>query len=346
MSEKISFKPKQVAKKVLSELHPRTQEIMILRYGLGGDAKTKTLESVGKKYGITRERVRQIEKSAITLIRSSDNLKKERVVLDELKKLIFSLGGILPEEELLESISNDKVTQNTIRFFLTLGEDFVKYKEDKNFKTRWSVDPKLSKEVHKLLKQIFESLSDQELLTEGELISRFLGEAENLSDHYKDKEMAKRWLLVSKKLGTSPLGDWGKINASGVKIRGVRDYAYLVMRKNGSPLHYKEVAENITKTFGKKCHVATCHNELIKDPRFVLVGRGMYALKEWGYKPGTVKDTIKDLLRRNGPMKKDAIVEGVLREKYLKKNTILVNLQNSDCFKKDSNNYYHLVENK
>ncbi len=344
MSKKISFKPKQVAKNVLSELHPRTQEIMKLRYGLGGDSKIKTLESVGKKYGITRERVRQIESAAISIIRKSENLKKEKGVLKELKSLIASLGAILPEKELLESISKDKVTQNTIRFFLTLGEDFVKHKEDKEFETRWSVDPKVSKEVHRLLKDIFKSLSDQELVTEGELISRFLGEAENLSEDYRNKEMVKRWLKVSKKLGTSPLGDWGKASASGVKIRGIKDYAYLIMRKNGSPLHYKEVAENITKVFGKKCHVATCHNELIKDSRFVLVGRGMYALKEWGYKPGTVKQVIKDLLEKNGPMKKEEIVTEVLKEKYLKKNTILVNLQNSKNFKRGPGNYYYLVD--
>ena len=51
-------------------------------------------------------------------------------------------------------------------------------------------------------------------------------------------------------------------------------------------MHFKEVAEAISKTFGKKTHYATCHNELIKDSRFVLVGRGMYALAEWGYQAG------------------------------------------------------------
>ena len=56
------------------------------------------------------------------------------------------------------------------------------------------------------------------------------------------------------------------------------------MRKHGSPMHFREATEAIAKTFGKKVNDATCHNELIKDSRFVLVGRGLYALTEWGYK--------------------------------------------------------------
>ncbi len=81
------------------------------------------------------------------------------------------------------------------------------------------------------------------------------------------------------------------------------------MRKVGNPMHFREVAEAITKTFGKKTHVATCHNELIKDKRFVLVGRGMYALKEWGYASGVVRDVVRNILRQAGPLTKEQIIE-------------------------------------
>ena len=113
-----------------------------------------------------------------------------------------------------------------------------------------------------------------------------------------------------------------------------------MMRKHGSPMHFREVAEAITNTFEKKCHTATCHNELIKDNRFVLVGRGMYALSEWGYKPGVVRDVIKEILKREGPRTKEEVVDKVLKERYLKKNTILVNLQNPKYFKKNKDKKY------
>lgn len=343
MANTISFKPKQVTKKILSDLHPRAYEIIVNRYGLTDDAKPKTLEAIGKKYGITRERVRQIEKSAIALIRKSESLKKEKGVFDELKNIILSLGAILPENDLLDNFSKDKLTQNCIHLFLTLGEDFTRYKEDEDFRAHWSVDSKMADKVHSSLRNIFGTLSDEELVTEGELISRFLGEAEDLSDQYRNDEIAKRWLKLSKKINRNPLGEWGKAGSSGVKTRGVKDYAYLVMRKNGSPMHFREVANTITETFGKKCHVATCHNELIKDPRFVLVGRGIYALTDWGYKAGVIREVIRDLIKKDGPLSRDEIIKRVMKERYLKRNTILVNLQNNKYFKKNKDGLYVLV---
>jgi DNA-directed RNA polymerase delta subunit len=123
----------------------------------------------------------------------------------------------------------------------------------------------------------------------------------------------------------------------------MRDYAFLVIRKHGSPIHFREVAKQITQVFKKKAHVATTHNELIKDPRFVLVGRGLYALKEWGYMSGVVRDVIKKIIEKNGPLTKEEIIAKVLKERYVKDNTIMVNLQNQKHFKKDKDGKYSIV---
>ncbi len=123
----------------------------------------------------------------------------------------------------------------------------------------------------------------------------------------------------------------------------MRDYAYLVIRRHGSPIHFREVAEQISKLFGKKAHIATTHNELIKDPRFVLVGRGLYALSDWGYMSGVVRDVINNIINKNGPLTKDEIIEKVLKERYVKENTILVNLQNPKFFKKDVKGRYDIA---
>ena len=131
--------------------------------------------------------------------------------------------------------------------------------------------------------------------------------------------------------------------SSNINVKGIRDYAYLVIRRHGSPIHFKEVAELIKKLFNKKAHVATCHNELIKDSRFVLVGRGLYALKEWGYMSGVVKDVIKKILEKNGPLTKEQIIEKVLKERYVKENTIMVNLQNQKFFKKNKDHTYEYI---
>jgi len=156
--------------------------------------------------------------------------------------------------------------------------------------------------------------------------------------------MAKRWLSMSKTISKNPLGEWGKATSPNIRTRGIKDFAYLVMRRHGSPMHFKEVADSISKIFGKKTHYATCHNELIKDPRFVLVGRGIYALSEWGYKAGIAREVIEDILKRAGePMGKEEIIKRVMKERYFKKNTILVNLANSKYFKKNAKGLYALA---
>lgn len=340
MSNTISFKPKQVTKRILMHLPDRSYEVITNRFGLKDDSERKTLEAIGKKYGITRERVRQIESAALLMICKSDNYKKEEAVFKEMKEIIHDLGAIVVEEELLFHISKDKLIQNHIHLYLTLGDYFKKHKEDNHFKSRWSVNDEVANTIHDSLKELYSNLDDEELVSESELISRFLDEVKHLSERYRDKEIARRWLKISKKINKNPLGEWGKSNSSGIKTRGIKDYAFLIMRKHGSPMHFREVAKAITDTFNKKCHTATCHNELIKDKKFVLVGRGIYALSEWGYKTGVVRDVIKDLIKKNGPLSKEDIIEQVMKERYLKKNTILVNLQNSKHFKKNKDGLY------
>ncbi len=343
MPNSVTFKPKQVTKRILSPLPERAYEVIVSRFGLDDVPERKTLEAIGGKYGITRERVRQIENAALTMIRKSDSYKNEKSVFDELKTIMHELGAIVSEEEFLNHISKDEQVQNHIHLYLTLGDDFSKEKEDEHFKSRWSVNDEVSGQVHEALHSLYSSLDDDELISESELVNRFLDQLKGLNEQYKSEEIARRWLNISKKMSKNPLGEWGKATSSNIKTRGIKDYAFLMMRKHGSPMHFREVAKAISDTFAKKTHTATCHNELIKDDRFVLVGRGIYALKEWGYTAGVVRDVIKELIKKNGPMSKEDIIEQVMKERYLKKNTILVNLQNTKYFKKNKAGLYQIA---
>src|SRR3989338_263592 len=290
-----TFKPKQVTKKILSPLRDRAYDVIINRFGLNNETQRKTLEAIGNTYGITRERVRQIENAALNSIRKSDEYKGEKASFDELKSIMEKLGSIVSEEEFLGHISKDQKIQNHIHLYLVLHDDFKKEKEDENFKTRWYTDEELAGKIHASLKNLYESLSDEDLIPEGEIVAKFFDHLKDISEKYKNEEIAKRYLSLSKNISKNPLGDWGITDSSNVNTRGIKDYAFLMMRKHGSPMHFREVAEAISNTFGKKTHFATCHNELIKDNRFVLVGRGIYALAEWGYKSCVVKDVIKDI---------------------------------------------------
>ena len=345
MSEKspITFKPKQVTKRLLGVLSPRAQDVISGRFGLGTDTKRQTLEAIGKKYKITRERVRQIESYSITNVRKSKEYLKEKPVFDEIRDIIINLGSMVSEEDFLKHISKEKTIQNHIHFMLVVGEEFTKEKEDAEFKHRWHVDKELSKKIHESLRSLYKELSDDEILLESDMVAKFLENLKDVSEKYKTEEIAKRWLTLSKLIDKNPLGEWGKSNSSNINAKGMRDYAYLVIRRHGSPIHFREVAKLITELFKKKAHVATTHNELIKDPRFVLVGRGLYALTEWGYMSGVVKDVIRGILEKNGPLPKEKIVEKVMKERYVKENTIMVNLQNPKFFKKTKEGKYAIA---
>ncbi|HET8574714.1 MAG TPA: sigma factor-like helix-turn-helix DNA-binding protein [Candidatus Paceibacterota bacterium] len=342
MPTKLSYKPTDVSKRLLGVLPDRSREVLVNRLGLTGDSGSQTLEAIGKKHGITRERVRQIENFALNSIRKSDRFQEEAPAFLELRDAMYAQGGVVEEENFLNALAKDAAQKNHIRLLLILGDDFQKLKEDRYFRHRWTMDPKISDEVHRSLAKLHGTLTPEHLISEDEIISMLLDHINSVPEEYKNPDTAKEWLVISKVIGRNPLNDWGLSLSPNVSVRGIRDYAFLVLRKNKKPMHFTEVAARITDEFNKKAHTATCHNELIKDPRFVLVGRGLYGLSEWGYSNGVVREVIRDLLRKNGPLDKESIVEQVLKERFVKENTVLVNLQNSRYFRKLSNGKFAL----
>lgn len=336
----ISFKPKAVSKKLLTTLNPRTREIVVNRYGLEKPERM-TLESIGKTYDITRERVRQIENFALATIKKSKDYKEHAFVFEELKQILKELGTVVGEEHLMRAISKDPVIQNHINLYLALGEDFKKHKEDDHFHAHFTTNDAVAEHVREALVKLYSSINEEDLVKEEEIFERFLAHLSEIVSEYKDnKEIIYRYLALSKVIGKNQLSEWGRTSSPHIRARGIKDYAYLIMRKAGRPMHFKEVASEINKTFGKKAHVATCHNELIKDSRFVLVGRGMYGLRDWGHTGGVVRDVITEVLKEAGrQLSKDEIIKRVLAKRIVKPNTVLVNLQNGKFFKKVAGEY-------
>lgn len=340
----ITFKPKQVTKKLLSALPDRARDVIERRFGLGADGKVHTLESIGQDYGVTRERVRQIENYGVHAIQKSDVYKEFTDVFAELQKAIDALGGgVVAEHVLLEEITDDAATRNHIYFLLVLGDPFFRGKESNAYSHRWYTEKKIADSVEGALKSVYKSLSEDELVSEEEILRRFKNELIDLADKHDD-QVLRRWLLISKEIARNPLGEWGPSTSPNVRVKGIRDYAYLAVKRHGSPMHFKEVAEAINQLFDKKAHTATTHNELIKDPRFVLVGRGLYALSEWGYSAGVVKEVLRDILEKHGPLTREEIVDRVRKERYVKDNTIFVNLQDTNIFKRLPNGAYMVIE--
>ena len=330
----LSFDSAILVKRLLGGIPERSRDILVRRFGLGASAERETLESIGDRSGITRERVRQIEAAGLAAIQGSKVFRDAEATFEELKKEVERLGAIVHEEELLAHLAKDEKSRNRIRFLLVVGSAFYRERETDDFYARWHVDHKTAKAVHDALSKLYQSLGDADVLAESALLDRFLDELKEVNDAYKNEEVLKRWLSISKKISRNPLAEWGRATAPSIRTKGVRDYAYLAIKRHGKPMHFSEVAKAIGDLFSKKAHVATTHNELIKDPRFVLVGRGLYALAEWGYAPGVVRDVIREVLGEHGPMKKEEVIKHVKRARFVKDNTILVNLNDNRYFKR------------
>ncbi|HTR19044.1 MAG TPA: sigma factor-like helix-turn-helix DNA-binding protein [Candidatus Paceibacterota bacterium] len=339
----LSFQPKNVTKDLLSDLPERSRKVLVDRFGLNPSGRTRTLDAIGKEYGITRERIRQIENHGLASVRDSEGYAAHAQEFEEMKRAIAMLGGILAEATILQELAKTPAEENHVIFLLTVGHHFDDRRETSDFHDRWHTDAQLAESVEAALSSLYDAIELNRLTPEEEFLQLFAKHLKQEGVKPRDEHSMRRWLLISKRIGKNPLGEWGRQDSPHVRIKNTRDFAYLTLKRHGSPMHFTEVAKGIEKLFGREAHPATTHNELIKDGRFVLVGRGLYALKEWGYEPGVVRDVIKGILKREGPLSREDIIDRVKRERYVKDATIAVNLQ-SNAFTKLSDGRYSLAK--
>lgn len=325
----ISFAPKSVTKELLASLSDRSRKVLVDRFGLSPQGQSRTLDAIGQEYGITRERIRQIESHGLATVRESEAYTIHAATLEDLKRALLTLGSVIDEETLLDEVAKSEADRNHLVFLLTVGHHFGARRENNDFRARWHVDEQLAEQIERALTALYESTEPDRLTPEDEFIDLFGKHLKAMGVKNRQPEVVSRWLHISKRLGRNPLGEWGRTDSPHVRIKNTRDFAFLTLKRHGSPMHFTEVAKGIEKLFKRATHPATTHNELIKDGRFVLVGRGLYALKEWGYEPGVVRDVIRTILASEGPLTREDIVERVKRERYVKDATIAVNLQNS-----------------
>ena len=337
-----SVSAKAATKDLLNGLPDRVRRVLSDRFGLVSGGKGRTLEAIGKEYGITRERIRQIESSGIAAVRDSGAYAQHAKTFEEMKRALEEQGGVLAESFILGALPKSETERNHVLFLLTVGHHFGEKREDADYHRRWHVDGSLAENVEDALDNLYEATEPMALLPEEEFLTEFGRHLKETGVRQGDEEILVRWLGISKRLARNPLGEWGRVESPHVRIKNTRDFAYLTLKRHGSPMHFTEVAKGIRDLFKREAHPATTHNELIKDGRFVLVGRGLYALKEWGYAPGVVREVIRGVLSRDGALTRDEIIERVKRERYVKDATIVVNLQHSE-FKRDDQGRYVLA---
>jgi len=329
----------QIYKKFTKDFSQKTRDIFDRRFGVKNN-EAETLESIGKTLGITRERVRQIEEAGFNFIRKNNKEALDTIFAD-FAEYFKKHGGFKKEEKVLEDLGG-KNQKPYVLFLLTLGEQFSRVAEKKDYHYFWSNMPNSQEAVKGTLNSLVSQLNKIGNPIPADNFYADVASKQGISQSatFSYLEISKR--IQKNKEGVLGLSDWPEI-----KPRGVKDKAFLIFKKHGKPLHFTNVAKLIDQSEynmpNKKTYSQTVHNELIKDSRFVLVGRGIYALADWGYEPGTIKDIITKVLKgKNGPTDKNEIVNEVLNQRLVSKNTVLMNLNNKKYFDKDGKDKYFL----
>lgn len=343
MPEPVKLPIEKIVTDIVSTIdREREQEIISRRFGLHD--RKETLEQIGELLGITRERVRQLEKAVVARLKSqadSGNLPHIAMVQDALVEQLGNLGSTARISELSSRLTreNSRIDQSRISFLAQLCPKLVVI-DDNDFyhhaaALRGVHDEKV---IKKQVDTIIKALKEFGEPTPIETIAEKVGIA-------SPKEAAAL-ASISKQLATLN-GLWGLIKWPMVNPKNIRDKIYVILKQHGKHMHFNEIAEAIKGSSFKRKDVTTqaIHNELIKDKRFVLIGRGIYALKEWGYKKGTVADIITEVLQKAGqPLHRDDIVKEVLKSRYVKETTILLNLQGKTQFKRVAKATYTLTD--
>jgi predicted Zn-ribbon and HTH transcriptional regulator len=321
----------------------REREIITRRFGLYD--RRETLEQIGELLGITRERVRQLEKAILIRLKiAAEDGKIESVSAFEkvFIRHLTELGRVARVQDLADQMLG-KVTDQRERahvaFIAELSPSLAVISENDNYFLSVSIreygdEKKVKAEVDEIVKVI---KKHGQPLTIEELHSQL---------NYEHPNYVRALASVSKLL--AHLKDsWGLVKWPTVNPKNIRDKIYVILAENEKPMHFSTIAGSIKDSSFKRKDVTTqaIHNELIKDKRFVLIGRGIYALDTWGFSKGTVSDIIADVLRKSDvPLHRDEIVKRVLKSRQVKETTILLNLQSKPQFKRVAKATYTLQE--
>ncbi len=323
----------------------REKEIISRRFGLKGTKET--LEQIGDMLSITRERVRQLEKAILVRLQISaeDGQIPELIAAEKLLvRNLTEMGRVAKLTELANKVYGRSTTPSErtgIYFIATFAKNLSIVEENDKYHAAVGItEYGDSKIIRKRVDEIVKIIKENK-------VPLTLEELDNKLD-YEHPDHIKAVASISKLLA-SLNGHWGLAKWPSVNPKNIRDKIYVILEMKHEPMHFSEIAKEIKESNFKRKNVTVqaIHNELIKDPRFVLIGRGIYALSNWGYKKGTISEIITGILEKSDtPLTREEIVKQVLRVRRVKETTILLNLQNKKLFKKVGRNQYTLAKNE
>lgn len=365
IEELSNFAPDNVLDELFEQLDDREREVVTRRFALKG-AEHTTLEEIGKGYDITRERVRQIERQALRKLRVyEEKSKRMRPVINAVRYVLEDHGGAMEESHLLEELFQKDGGPEERKIFIffmdsLLVDEFPRLRAKKHFLPGWRLSDIEEEYLSLLVQKIVDVIgtSSDEARTpfpikdiHNNIISndecrKCLTEVALMRPPDSLKHL-NACLRLCRATDRNIFDQWGLSHWPQVTPKRINDKIYLVLNSEGVPLHFRDITGRINEyNFDhKKAYAETVHNELIMDDRFILVGRGIYGLKKWGYRPGVVADVIEYVLREaNEPLSKDKIIDEVLKQRLVRRETVYLALTNKKRFRRLPEGLYSLAE--
>lgn len=333
LQTKIKVDFSEFMEKLLGLLTTRERDVIERRFAIGYDKK-ETLDHIGKGYSVTRERIRQIEAVAIQKLARISQDKSIRVIHDIAKDVLNNFGGVMSEDllvsEMLKVIEGAQETNtNSLKFTMRVSKDLIKHEKNQFFRPFWHTKALSYAQIKTAMKDITKVLKKNKEVMNADAV------ASALKSHYP-KEMVKSLMFIDWNFLETETG-WGLTSWRHINPRSIRDCITIIMKEHKKPLHFTDIMNKITEEFPNRREVTpqASHNELIRHDEFVLLGRGLYGLKEWGMAAGTVCDLLRAVLTENGgTMKRKDIIEAVLAKRDVRTGTISLSLQKYPFFER------------
>ena len=322
----------ELMKRLLSLLTPKEKDIVERRFSLGGQER-ETLDKIGKSYAITRERVRQIESVAIKKLARISMDPSMRLIHELAHSILVEHGKVMSEDLLvsgmLKELNNpQEIDVNAVKLAMRVSDKLVKQDKNQFFRPFWRTEDVSLGDVKALIKKIKATLQKNKDVMS---LDALYGQISAVPATRVASALEIDWGFLETENG------WGLKAWRFINPRSIKDKILVTLRETEKPLHFKDIIHQVLNGFQAKKPVTpqAIHNELIRHDEFVLVGRGLYGLKEWGMAAGTVCDVIKSVLKEHGePMKRQEIIAEVLKKREIRLGTISLNLQKYPFFRR------------
>ena len=312
---------------------------------------------------ILEKHLQSLKKIIVALIEEHGGLMEKEYLLDVLVKFSLNSGS---------EIKNENVHKRYLNFLITklLHTEFEELNSSKHLLPSYKLKHQAINHFEEIIDELTKKIKEESEVKKTEIILTKIKEELDSYKKHQDKvnisnsidissallndlfeedhdlinenKVLYSALKAAKGINQNKFGYWGIHDSREIKPKTVNDKIYLILKFKNKPMHFVEIADEINAIVfdRKKANPATVHNELILDDKFVLIGRGLYGLNEWGYKRGTVADVIKEVLEESdSALTRDEIIEEVLKRRVVKKTTIILALMNKDRFSRNNGAY-------